>query len=85
MLLNFYRPAFQGGFAFPQQFFVAMDMAAVHVVFCRVIAQQTEIKKISSAWQKFEWREVSLVKRRRIGPDPADTMLFQEPDKLRPA
>ena len=60
-----------------------MDMATINVVFGCVIAKQTQIKKISGARQKFEGRKVSLVERSSIGPDPADTILFHEPDKLR--
>ena len=61
-----------------------MDMAAVDVVFGCVIAKQTQVKKISRARQKFEGGKVSLVERSGIGPDPADTVLFHKPNKLRP-
>ena len=61
-----------------------MDMAAIDVVFGCVIAKQPQVKKISGARQKFEGRKVSLVERSGISPDPADTVLFQKPDKLRP-
>src|SRR5262249_33407553 len=61
-----------------------MHMAAINVVFCRVITQQAQIEKIGRAWQEFERRKVSFVKRSRIGPHPANTVLFQQPDKLRP-
>lgn len=61
-----------------------MHMATVDVVFGRVVAKQTQVKKISCAWQKFEGREISLVKRRGVRPDPTDTVLFQQADKLRP-
>ena len=60
-----------------------MHMAPVAVVFGRVIAKQTQVKKIGGARQKFERRKVSLVERSGIGPDPADTVFFHEPDKLR--
>src|SRR5512132_4079492 len=60
-----------------------MDMATINVVFGCVIAKQTQIKKISGARQKFEGRKVSLVERSGIGPDPADTVLFHKPNKLR--
>ena len=61
-----------------------MDVATVDIVFGCVIAKQTQVKKISSARQKFEGGKVSLVERSGIGPDPADTVLFHKPDKLRP-
>src|SRR5207249_10067752 len=61
-----------------------MDMATVDVVFGCVIAKQTHVKKISGARQKFEGRKVSLVERSRIRPNPANTVLFYKPDKLRP-
>src|SRR5919106_2083847 len=61
-----------------------MDVATVDAVFGCIIAKQTQVKKISGAWQKFEGRKVSLVKPSGIGPDPADTVLFHKPDKLRP-
>ena len=61
-----------------------MDMAAIDVVFGCVIAKQTQVKKISRARQKFEGRKVSLVERSGISPDPADPVLFHQPDKLRP-
>ena len=61
-----------------------MDVATMDVVFGRVIAKQAQVKKISGAWQKFEGRKVSLVERGRIGPDPADAVFFQQPNKLRP-
>ena len=59
-------------------------MDTVDVVLGRVIAQQPQVQQVSRARQKFEWREISLVKRRSVRPDPADTILFQQPDELRP-
>ena len=61
-----------------------MDMAPINIIFGCVIAEQTQVKKISGARQKFEGRKVSLVERSGIGPDPANAVLFQEADKLRP-
>jgi len=84
MPLNFQRPAFQRGFAFPEQFLIAMDVAAVDIVFGCVIAKQTEVKKISGARQKFEGSKVSLVERSGISPDPANAVLLHKPDKLWP-
>src|SRR5262249_57116000 len=65
-------------------FFVAMDMAAIDIVFRCVIAQQTQIQKIRRARQKFKRGKISFVKWGGIGPDPANAMFFQQPDKLRP-
>src|SRR5262249_1210825 len=56
----------------------------IDIVFGCVIAKQTQVKKIGGARQKFEGREISLVERGGIGPHPADAVLFQQPDKLRP-
>src|SRR5262249_35101374 len=61
-----------------------VNMATIHIVFGCVIAEQTQVKKISCAWQKFERRKVSLVERSGIGPDPADAVLFDQANKLRP-
>ena len=59
-----------------------MDVATIDVVFGRVIAKQTQVKKIGGARQKFEGRKVSLVERSGIGPDPGDAVLFHQPNKL---
>src|SRR5438067_13183061 len=83
MPLNFQRPTFQRRFAFPEQFFVTMHMAAVDAVFGRVIAKQTQVKKIGGARQKFEGREVSLDERSGIGPNPEDKILFHYMYKIR--
>src|SRR5262245_16732124 len=61
-----------------------MDVATIDVVFGRVIAKQTQVKKIGGARQKFEGRKVSLVERSGIGPDPANAVLFHQPNKLWP-
>ncbi len=84
MPLNFKRPAVQRGFAFPEQFFVTMDVATVNVVFRCVIAEQTQIEKIRRARQKFERGKISFVERSGICPNPANAIFFQQPDKLRP-
>ncbi len=39
MPLNFKRPAVKRGFAFPEQFFVTMEVAAINIVFRCVIAE----------------------------------------------
>src|SRR5262245_65684964 len=61
-----------------------MDVAAIDVVFRRIIAEQAQVKKIRGARQKFERCKISLVERGSICPDPADAVLFQEPDKVWP-
>jgi len=61
-----------------------MDVATIDVVFGYVIPKQTQVKEISGARQKFERRKVSLVERSGIGPDPANTIFFHQPNKLRP-
>src|SRR5438874_7335299 len=83
MPLDLERPAFQGGFTFPQQFLITMDVATVNVVFCWVVAEQTQIQKIGSAWQKFKGGKISFVERSAIGPNPANAIFFQQPNKLR--
>src|SRR5262245_44282801 len=59
-----------------------MDVAAIYVVFGCVVTKQSQVKKIGGARQKFERRKISLVERSRVGPNPADAVLFQQPDKL---
>src|SRR5262249_58674439 len=61
-----------------------VDVATINIVFGCVVAEQTQVKKISGARQKFEGRKVSLVERSGIGPDPADSVLFHQANKLRP-
>jgi hypothetical protein len=76
MPLNFERPAFNGGFSFPQQFFVTMPVSSINVIFRRIIAEQAQVEKIGSARQEFEWREIAFVERTGIGPDPTDAIFF---------
>src|SRR4029453_7874233 len=61
-----------------------MDVATIDVVFGCVIAKQPQVKKISGARQKFEGGKVSLIERGCIRPDPADAVLFHQPNKLWP-
>ena len=84
MPFDFKGPAFQCGFAFPEQFFVAMDVATVNVVLRHVITKQTQIERICSARQEFKGSKISFVEWSGIGPDPANAISFQEPNKLRP-
>src|SRR2546421_8704498 len=58
-------------------------MLASAVVFRRVVAQQTDVEKIGRARLKFERREIAFVQRRGVGPDPANTVFFQQMNELR--
>src|ERR1700704_2030694 len=84
MPLNLKRPAFKCSFAFPKQLFVTMDVPAIDIVFGCIIAKEAQIEKIRSARQEFERCKISLVKGSGVRPHPADAMLFQKPDELRP-
>ena len=84
MAFDLKRPAFQRGFAFPEQFFVMMDVTTVNVVFRCVITKQTQIEKISGARQEFKGGKIALVEWSGISPDPANAIFFQEPNKLWP-
>src|SRR5437016_150832 len=77
-------PAFQRGFAFPKQFSVAMPVFAVPVVFSGVITEQPDIQKVGRARLKFERREIALVERRSVRPNPANAVFFQKMNELRP-
>src|ERR671930_401208 len=61
-----------------------MDVPAVDIVFCCIIAKQSEIEKVGRAWQKFERRKISFIKWSGVRPHPANAMLFQKPDELWP-
>ncbi len=82
--LYFERPTFQRGFAFPKKLIVTMDEKAVAIVLGRVIAEQPEVKKIGRSRQKFERRKIAFIKRTGVGPNPANAVLFQQPDDLWP-
>ncbi len=60
-----------------------MNSLAVAIVFGGVIAQKPQIKEVRRAGQKFERREITLVQRAGVGPNPADAVLFQEANDLR--
>ena len=83
MSLDFQGPAFQRGFAFPEQFPVAMHALAVPIIFRRVVAEEPHVEKVGRVRPKFERREIAFVQGTGVGPDPADTMFFQQPDDLR--
>src|SRR5256885_9337499 len=61
-----------------------MDKKAVAIVLGRVIAEQPEVKKIGRSRQKFERRKIAFIERTSVGPNPANAVLFQQPDDLRP-
>src|SRR5439155_14561283 len=82
--LDFERPALEGGFAFPEQSVVAMNEQAVAVVFGGVIAEQPQINKIGGLGQEFERSKIAFVQRAGIGPNPANSTLFQKTNDLRP-
>jgi len=82
--LDFQRPAFERGFALPKKSIVAVNEFSGAVIFGRVIAEQAQIKEIGRARQKFEGREIALVKRAGIGPNPANAALFEQANNLRP-
>src|SRR5947208_16816984 len=84
MPLNFKRPAFERGLAFPQQFFITIDMPTIDIVFRCVIAEQTQIEKICGARQEFERSKVSFVEWSRIGPNAGNAIFFEKPDDRRP-
>lgn len=81
---DFERPAFQSGFALPEQFFVAMNVFPIGGIFCGVVAKQSQIQKIRCAREELKWRQVALVQRSGIGPDPADAVFFQKINNLWP-
>src|SRR5260370_36349467 len=60
-----------------------MKVPSSEIVFGRMIAKQTQIKKIRGPRQEFERSKIPLVEWRGIGPDPTDTLFFQETDELR--
>jgi len=46
--------------------------------------EQTQIKKIGRARQKFERRKIAFIERTGVGPNPRDPILFQQPNNLGP-
>src|SRR6266403_436232 len=60
-----------------------MNVPSSDIVFGCIIAKQTQIKKIRGPRQEFERSKIPLVEWRGIGPDPTDTIFFQETDELR--
>ena len=61
-----------------------MNEFAGAIILGRVIPEQTQIKKIGRARQKFERRKIAFIERTGVGPNPADAVLFQEADNLGP-
>ncbi len=60
-----------------------MQALARAIVFRRVIAEQAEVNEIGRVRPRLERREIALVQRADIGPDPADAMFFEQADELR--
>ncbi len=84
MPIDFERPAFERRFPLPEKLAVTMDAPTIAIVFRPVIAEQSEIKKISCLGQKLERREIALVQGTGIGPHPANAMFLKKPNNLRP-
>ena len=61
-----------------------MPVPSVNVVFRCIITEQTQVQKVSSARQEFERRKIAFVERTGVGPNPANAVLFQQPDDLGP-
>ena len=61
-----------------------MNPLAIDVIFRRIVTEETQIEKIGRARQEFEGCEISFVERAGVGPDPANAMLFQKANNLRP-
>ena len=82
--LDLERPAFHRRFSFPKEPPVAVNALAVAIVLGPVIAEQPEIKEIRRVRQEFEGREIAFIQRTGVGPNPANAMLFQKMNDLRP-
>src|SRR5213080_2678631 len=61
-----------------------MHEKTLAIVLGRVIAEQPQIKEIRCARQKFERCEIALVQRTGVGPNPANPILFEQMNDLRP-
>ena len=59
-----------------------MQMPSIDAVFRGIVAEQTQIKKIGGAGEKFERRKIPFVERAGIGPDPTSAIFFQKADNL---
>jgi len=60
-----------------------MNPLALAIVFGGVIAQKPQIEEVRRAGEEFERREITLVQRAGVGPNPANAVLFQEANDLR--
>src|SRR6266513_1355166 len=80
--LDFQGPAFHRGLAFPKQFSVAMPVFAVPVIFSGVISEQPDVQKVGRPRLKFKRRQITLIERRSVRPNPADAMFFQKMNEL---
>ena len=61
-----------------------MNEFAGAVVLGRVITEQPQIKEIGREREKFERREITFVQRSCVGPNPADAVLLEQTNDLRP-
>ncbi len=61
-----------------------MNEFAGAIILGRVIAEQTQVKKIGRPGQKFERRKIAFIERTGVGPNPTDAILFQQPNNLGP-
>src|SRR6476469_2190264 len=80
--LDLQGPAFHRGFAFPKQFSVAMPVFAVPVIFSGVITEQPDVEKVGGPRLKCKRRQIALIERRSVRPNPADAMFFQKMNEL---
>src|SRR4030095_5644526 len=60
-----------------------MNVPSIDIVFRCVIAEQTQIEKIRGTRQEFERSKIPLVKRRGVGPYPANAVFLQKTNDLR--
>src|SRR5438105_15854237 len=81
--LDFQGPTFHRGFAFPKQFSVAMPVFAVPIIFSGVITEQPDVQKVGRPRLQLERRQIALVERRSVRPNPADAVFFQKMNELR--
>ena len=60
-----------------------MNELAGGVVLGRVVAEKAQIQKIGGTRQKFERREIALIQRAGVGPNPADAVLLEQTNDVR--
>src|SRR4051794_29665927 len=82
--IDLHGPAFEGGFAFPEEAAVAVETATIVIVAGADVAQQADVEEIGRARPKLERGEIAFVKRAGVAPDPADAVFLEEVNDLRP-